>query len=457
MNGMDILLVAERLIGDDHIPGSHVNYRSPVPANRWTSADLASWSAYQAYGLVFGCDPSGAPGTASPGAWRHDAQERGVLVGVDEAIRTPGAILLRSSPDGPPEFGHVAISRGDGRTIEAAGQRRGVVIGDAMGRRRWDGGVLLPTVTYASRDLTRQHGAVLRVEAFPQPSPEVRELQLALMAAGFDPGPIDGLFGRRTEGTVASFQASQGLIVDGEAGPETRAALESGRDEDAAAAEALSPAASPTGERPQTPAAPARTTDFQALRAEYRALYASLVPAPGRHAAIQEAADRVLRSREPAQSVGVQLGGAPWFAVALVAELQNGSRLDLHLHNGDPLTGRTVSAPRGRPLAGQPPFAWEDSALDALMLLGFGAPAPDWSLSRILHRLEALGGFGSRQHGVFAPHLWCGCQHYALGAYGPDGWDPNVAADRIGAAVILDALVRRGEVPPFSPEAGRLL
>ncbi|WP_406854332.1 peptidoglycan-binding protein [Alsobacter sp. KACC 23698] len=453
---MDILLVAERLIGDDHIPGSHVNYRSPVPANRWTSADLASWSAYQAYGLVFGCDPSGAPGTASPGAWRHDAQDRGVMVGVDEAIRTPGAILLRFSPEGPPEFGHVAISRGDGRTIEAAGQRRGVILGDAMGRRRWDAGVLLPTVAYASRDATRQHGAVLRVEPFPQPSPDVREIQLALMAAGFDPGPIDGLFGRRTEATVAAFQASKGLIVDGEAGPETRAALAAGRDEEAAGAGAASPAES-ASERPQSPSAPARTTDFQELRAEYRALFSSLVPAPGRHAAIQEATDRVLRSREPAERVGAQLGGAPWHAVALVAELQNGSHLDLHLHNGDPLTGRTVTAPRGRPLAGQPPFTWEESAVDALKLLGFAAPAPDWSLSRILHRLEALGGFGSRQHGVFAPHLWCGCQHYVSGAYGPDGWDPGAVSDRIGAAVILDALVRRGEVPPFSPEARRLL
>ncbi|WP_460448834.1 peptidoglycan-binding protein [Alsobacter sp. SYSU BS001988] len=384
---MDVLVIAERLVGDDHIPGSHVNYRSPVPANRWTSADLASWSVYQAYGLLFGCDPSGAAGTASPGAWRDDAQRRGALVGVEQAIRTPGAILLRFSPDGPPEFGHVALSCGDGRTIEAAGQRRGVVVGDAMGRRRWDAGVFLPELTYASRDATRQQDAVLRVEAFPQPSPEVREIQLALMAAGYDPGPIDGLFGRRTEATVAAFQASQGLIVDGEAGPETRAALASGADAGELAQDAPYPAPNPAGQRPPLPAAPARTTDFQALRAEYRALFAGMVPAPGRRAAIQEAAERVLRSREPAERVGAQLGGAPWHAVALIAEMQNGSRLDLHLHNGDPLTDRTVTVPRGRPPAGRPPFAWEESAVDALTLLGFASPAPDWSLSRILHRL----------------------------------------------------------------------
>src|SRR5437870_4838633 len=33
---------------------------------------------------------------------------------------------------------------------------------------------------------------------------------------------------------------------------------------------------------------------------------------------------------------------------------------------GDPLTPRTTHEPKGRPSAGNPPFAWEDSAADAL-------------------------------------------------------------------------------------------
>jgi spore germination protein YaaH len=55
--------------------------------------------------------------------------------------------------------------------------------------------------------------------------PEVKELQQSLRAAGFDPGPIDGVFGPRTAAAVRSFQQSRGLKVDGIAGPITRAAL----------------------------------------------------------------------------------------------------------------------------------------------------------------------------------------------------------------------------------------
>jgi len=40
------------------------------------------------------------------------------------------------------------------------------------------------------------------------------------------------------------------------------------------------------------------------------------------------------------------------------------SSFKLHLHNGDPLTARTVNVPKGRPKTGQPPFAWGISAKD---------------------------------------------------------------------------------------------
>ena len=55
----------------------------------------------------------------------------------------------------------------------------------------------------------------------------VEELQRALTKAGFDPGPADGTFGRRTEAAVIAFQEANGLSVDGRVGPETAAALNS--------------------------------------------------------------------------------------------------------------------------------------------------------------------------------------------------------------------------------------
>src|SRR5215475_94862 len=45
--------------------------------------------------------------------------------------------------------------------------------------------------------------------------PEVRDLQQALKALGFDPGPVDGVFGARTQGAVKAFQQAREITVDG--------------------------------------------------------------------------------------------------------------------------------------------------------------------------------------------------------------------------------------------------
>ena len=53
----------------------------------------------------------------------------------------------------------------------------------------------------------------------------MREIQQALAARGFNPGPVDGIFGARTRGAVALFQRARGLVTDGVIGPVTLAAL----------------------------------------------------------------------------------------------------------------------------------------------------------------------------------------------------------------------------------------
>ena len=54
---------------------------------------------------------------------------------------------------------------------------------------------------------------------------QVVNLQKSLKKIGFDPGVIDGIFGGNTEAAVKQFQASNGLLVDGKVGPNTKAAL----------------------------------------------------------------------------------------------------------------------------------------------------------------------------------------------------------------------------------------
>jgi putative chitinase len=54
---------------------------------------------------------------------------------------------------------------------------------------------------------------------------QIEELQTRLKELGFDPGPIDGLYGIKTLTALKAFQASRGLAVDGIVGPLTRRAL----------------------------------------------------------------------------------------------------------------------------------------------------------------------------------------------------------------------------------------
>ena len=69
---------------------------------------------------------------------------------------------------------------------------------------------------------TLARGAGYGSHAGSQP---VRELQRSLRRLGDRPGPIDGLFGPRTEGAVERFQQAHGLATDGVVGPQTKTRL----------------------------------------------------------------------------------------------------------------------------------------------------------------------------------------------------------------------------------------
>jgi peptidoglycan hydrolase-like protein with peptidoglycan-binding domain len=52
-------------------------------------------------------------------------------------------------------------------------------------------------------------------------NPAVRDLQEALKALGYKPGPIDGVFGATTEAAVKAFQQAKGITADGIVGKVT--------------------------------------------------------------------------------------------------------------------------------------------------------------------------------------------------------------------------------------------
>ena len=55
---------------------------------------------------------------------------------------------------------------------------------------------------------------------------DVKALQRELLAKGINPGPVDGIFGPKTEDAIKRFQERFHLEVDGIAGPKTMAAFE---------------------------------------------------------------------------------------------------------------------------------------------------------------------------------------------------------------------------------------
>lgn len=56
-------------------------------------------------------------------------------------------------------------------------------------------------------------------------APDIKAVQQALLDRGFDPGPVDGIWGRRTIAAVREFQRAEGLLVDGIYGPQTAGRL----------------------------------------------------------------------------------------------------------------------------------------------------------------------------------------------------------------------------------------
>ena len=185
-------------------------------------------------------------------------------------------------------------------------------------------------------------------------------------------------------------------------------------------------------------------------RRRYELLYESCLTRPNRKATVNSLAKKIRANRARYQKVARAVG-VPWYLVGIIHSLESGCDFTRHLHNGDPLTARTVHVPAGRPPTGKPPFTWERSAIDALRLRGLGA-WKDWSVPGTLYQLEAYNGFGYRDHHptVLSPYLWSFSNHYTRGKYVADGrFSPTAVSQQVGAALLLKQLVA-------APQNGRV-
>ena len=164
----------------------------------------------------------------------------------------------------------------------------------------------------------------------------------------------------------------------------------------------------------------------------------------------------LVENRATYAEVGGELG-IPWWFVGIVHGLEASFDFACHLHNGDPLTARTVRVPKGRPETGSPPFTWRESAVDALRLRrldGLG----DWSIGAALDRLERYNGLGYRGRGLPSPYLWSFSGHYERGKFVADGhFDPEAGSNQCGGGTLLRRLEERGLIDtrrPLDEDAG---
>ena len=186
----------------------------------------------------------------------------------------------------------------------------------------------------------------------------------------------------------------------------------------------------------------AKFTLTEDLRSEYQNLFSSCEISLTKLSQVDAIADKISANKGRYQSVGDALG-VPWFFIGPIHNMESSLNFSTHLHNGDPLTGRTVHVPKGRPKGGTPPFTWEFSATDALKGQGLDQ-VTDWTLASLLYQMETYNGFGYRTHGINSPYLWSASNNYTKGKYVADGtFDPDAVSSQIGAAVVFRRLAER--------------
>src|SRR6185436_10395379 len=182
----------------------------------------------------------------------------------------------------------------------------------------------------------------------------------------------------------------------------------------------------------------------QQLQTEYSGLFETCVIRPQKLQEVNDIVSRILEKRNLYEVVGNKLN-IPWYFIAIVHFMKCKLNFRVHLHNGDPLTVRTIRSPAGRPKTGNPPFTWEASAEDALICDEINEWS-DWSVPGMLFKLEGYDGYGYHRvrPPINSPYLWGGSNHYTSGKFTGDGvYSPAAVSKQLGAAVLLKSMAEQ--------------
>lgn len=190
------------------------------------------------------------------------------------------------------------------------------------------------------------------------------------------------------------------------------------------------------------------------LKREYQYLFDYCDIPDEKYNAVDSCVRKIVTAKARYEAVSGETG-IPWYFIGIIHIMECSGDFGCHLHNGDPLTARTVHVPKNCPSHGHPPFSWEESAIDALKLKSLDKWT-DWSVPGLLFQFERYNGFGYRSKGTKSPYLWSFSSHYKKGKFTADGlFDPNSVSRQIGAAVLLRRMSElkvavAGEVDPVT-------
>lgn len=165
-------------------------------------------------------------------------------------------------------------------------------------------------------------------------------------------------------------------------------------------------------------------------------------------ATTKKSVDSLMKGKEQYERVAASIG-CDWWIIGLIHMRESSYNMKTHLHNGDPLTARTVHVPAGRPATGNPPFDWFESAIDALasrknMLKEIAGLKGLDKIAKLCYFLEDYNGWGyqtgSGQNTVPAktsPYLWSKTNAYSSGKYVADGKFNSMAKDAQQGCIAL--------------------
>ena len=188
------LEVARDQVGDPYVFGAEAKLKDPDP-DTFDCSELTQWAAHQA-GVTI---PDGAT------AQYLFLKQRGLLIPVDEAKNTPGALLFNFDREPRPGDGrtpgaHVAISLGDGKTVEARNPRKDV--GEFEAGERFKFAALVPGIS---------DGKANPVEREPEKPPPPPEPEVEPVAA---PAVLPELGGADTDQDALTDALERRLGLD---------------------------------------------------------------------------------------------------------------------------------------------------------------------------------------------------------------------------------------------------